>query len=117
MNFNKMLKNMFWQDLKTKIFGTKTADLCQCKNTRRRYPCNACASGCKRCDEKVHPELLIGLSLSLHDIQAVDGGDAAAKHEWEEEFTHYLPYIKDDDFWTSELYQKPYWTRWNMSCA
>lgn len=48
--------------------------------------------------KKVHPELLIGLSLSLHDIQAVDGGDAAAKHEWEEEFTHYLPYIKDDDF-------------------
>ena len=68
--------------------------------------------------KKVHPELLIGLSLSLHDIQAVDGGDAAAKHEWEEEFTHYLPYIKDDDFFgTSELYQKPYWTRWNMSCA
>lgn len=48
--------------------------------------------------KKVHPELLIGLSLSLHDIQAVNGGDEVARHEWEEEFTHYLPYIKEDDF-------------------
>ncbi len=44
------------------------------------------------------PHLKIGLSLSLHDIQAVRGGEKKAVKEWHEEFQHYLPYIKDDDF-------------------
>ena len=56
--------------------------------------------------KKVKPELKIGLSLSLHDIQAVDGGEEAARHEWEEEFTHYLPYIKDDDFFGLQNYTR-----------
>lgn len=44
------------------------------------------------------PHIRVGLTLSLHDIQALPGGEAAAAKEWDEEFTHYLPYIKDDDF-------------------
>ena len=28
------------------------------------------------------------------------------KHEWEEEFTHYLPYIKDDDFFGLQNYTR-----------
>ena len=47
---------------------------------------------------ELYPEIRVGLTLSLHDIQAVEGGEAAAVKEWDEEFTHYLPYIKDDDF-------------------
>ena len=46
----------------------------------------------------VKPSLLIGLTLSLHDIQILPGGETAADKEWEEDFSHYLPYIKDDDF-------------------
>ena len=46
----------------------------------------------------INPNLKIGITLSLHDIQALDGGEDYAKHLWEEEFTHYIPYIKDDDF-------------------
>ena len=44
------------------------------------------------------PGLKIGLSLSLHDMQPLKGGEKHAKKEWYEEFGHYLPYIKDDDF-------------------
>lgn len=44
------------------------------------------------------PQVKVGLTLSLHDIQAVDGGEERAKKEWEEEFLHYLPYIAEDDF-------------------
>lgn len=44
------------------------------------------------------PHLKIGLTLSLHDIQPVPGGEELAARYWEEEFTHYLPYIKKDDF-------------------
>ena len=47
------------------------------------------------------PHLKIGLSLSLHDLQAADDRPETIenlKNEWEEEFLHYLPYIKNDDF-------------------
>lgn len=47
---------------------------------------------------QVCPELKVGLTLSLHDFQPLPGGEAAAEKEWEQEFTHYLPYIQDDDF-------------------
>lgn len=44
------------------------------------------------------PHLKVGISLSLHDFQALPGGEANARLEWVEEFTHYLPYIHRDDF-------------------
>lgn len=44
------------------------------------------------------PHVKVGLTLSLHDIQALPGGEANAEKEWAEEFTHYLPAIGEDDF-------------------
>lgn len=44
------------------------------------------------------PHVKVGLTLSLHDVQAVPGGESLARHEWEDEFAHYLPYIAGDDF-------------------
>ena len=46
----------------------------------------------------LYPHLKIGLSLSLHDIQAEKGGAKNAAKEWNAEFGHYLPYIKEDDY-------------------
>ncbi len=43
-------------------------------------------------------DVKVGLTLSLHDIQAEPGGEAQAAAAWDEEFTHYLPYIEGDDF-------------------
>ncbi len=44
------------------------------------------------------PHVQVGLTLSLHDIQAQPGGEENAEKEWSEEFTHYLPAIEGDDF-------------------
>lgn len=44
------------------------------------------------------PHVRVGLTLSLHDIQAQPGGEENAGKEWAEEFTHYLPAIEGDDF-------------------
>ncbi len=44
------------------------------------------------------PNVKVGLTLSLHDIQWVPGGEQVAAAEWDEEFTHYLPALADDDF-------------------
>lgn len=54
----------------------------------------------------VKPDLQIGITLSLHDIQAQPGGEAEAEREWNEEFLHYLPYIKDDDFFGLQNYTR-----------
>ncbi len=44
------------------------------------------------------PHVKVGLTLSLHDIQALPGGEENAEKEWTAEFTHYLPAIAEDDF-------------------
>lgn len=44
------------------------------------------------------PQCKVGLTLSLHDIQALPGGEEPAQKDWDDEFTHYLPVIAGDDF-------------------
>ena len=48
--------------------------------------------------KELYPDLKVGITLSLHDLQAVEGGENAAAQRWADEFTHYLPYIQNDDF-------------------
>ncbi len=52
------------------------------------------------------PHLKVGVTLSLHDIQVATGGEELAEKEWEEEFLHYLPYIKNDDFFGVQNYTR-----------
>ncbi len=47
---------------------------------------------------RLAPHVKVGLTLSLHDVQPVRGGEKQAEKIWDEEFVHYLPYIRDDDF-------------------
>lgn len=44
------------------------------------------------------PHIKVGLTLSLHDIQPLPGGEEPAQKDWDDEFTHYLPAIEGDDF-------------------
>ncbi len=44
------------------------------------------------------PHLKVGLTLSLHDVQALPGGESRADAEWDTQFRHYLPAILQDDF-------------------
>ena len=54
----------------------------------------------------VKPDLKVGITLSLHDIQPQPGGEAMAQKEWDEEFLHYLPYIREDDFFGLQNYTR-----------
>lgn len=44
------------------------------------------------------PHIHVGLTLSLHDIQSLPGGEEFAQAAWYKEFLSYLPYIQNDDF-------------------
>lgn len=48
--------------------------------------------------KEVSPKTLVGLTLSLFDYQPVEGGEELCDKEWEDDFTHYLPALEDDDF-------------------
>lgn len=44
------------------------------------------------------PHLMVGITLSLHDFQALPGGEGYAQAEYEEELLHYLQHLLKDDF-------------------
>lgn len=54
----------------------------------------------------LNPNIKVGLTLSLFDYQAVDGGEEAAAKLWQEDFGMYLPYINSDDFLGIQNYSR-----------
>ena len=48
--------------------------------------------------KEICPDLKIGATFSLFDIQTEEGGEEAAEKAWRDDFSHYLPYLKKDDF-------------------
>lgn len=81
------------------IFGTPTPQTFQTQRTPEGDELILRAHAAARDGMKtVCPHLKVGLTLSLHDIQPQPDGEAEAARTWTEEFTHYLPYIQNDDF-------------------
>lgn len=60
----------------------------------------------RRAIKEKAPHIKVGLTLSLHDMQSGRLGARNARREWELEFGHYLPYIKDDDFLGVQNYSR-----------
>ena len=52
----------------------------------------------KEAIKALYPEIKVGITLSMHDLQALPGGEKFAEDAWDEEFRHYLPFIQGDDF-------------------
>ena len=108
MNFNSMMENMKAQKMENmEAFGTPEPQTFVSGRTPEGDILVMRAHlAAKEAMKQVKPSLQIGLSLSLHDIQAVPGGEENAAREWEEEFLHYLPYIKGDDFFGLQNYTR-----------
>ena len=108
MNFNDMMANMQKQkEENVEIFGTDTLQTFVSARTPEGDMLVIRAHQAARAAMKaVKPELQIGLTLSLHDIQAQEGGEETAAKEWVDEFTPYVPYIKEDDFFGLQNYSR-----------
>ena len=100
MNFQKMMENMrFAAAENAEVFGTPQPQIFVSSRTPAGDALVMRAHmAAKAAVKAIHPEIKVGLTLSLHDLQPLPGGEAAAKKAWDEEFTHYLPYIQNDDF-------------------
>lgn len=100
MNFEKLLASRrLGSEENRQVFGVETP---QCFTTPRTPRGDALIleahQAARAVIRELCPHIKVGLTLSLHDIQALPGGEAAARSKWEEEFTHYLPALAADDF-------------------
>lgn len=108
MNFNSMMENMKFQKMENmEAFNTTDpATFVSGCTPQGDLIVMKAHQAAKAAIKSVHPGLQVGLTLSLHDIQSVPGGEELAEKEWKEEFSHYLPYIKDDDFFGLQNYTR-----------
>lgn len=100
LNMEAMLENMKLQAAENAaVFGTPQP---HCFNLGGSAHSDLltmkCHQAAKAAIKALYPNIQVGLTLSLHDLQPVPGGEARAEAVWDEEFRHYLPYIEDDDF-------------------
>ena len=100
MNFAKMMENMKYAAVENAgVFGTPQPQIFVSSRTEQGDALVFRAhQAAKEAIKLLCPHIQVGITLSLHDLQALPGGEAFANKAWDEEFRHYLPFIQDDDF-------------------
>lgn len=94
------------------VFGTETPAFFLGARTKKGDEIICLAHKAARSElKKKNEKIKVGMTLSLHDIQYENGGEMTAESAWVKEFSHYLPYVADDDFigvqnYTRTLYGK-----------
>ena len=100
LNMEAMLENQKWLAQENEeVFGTPSPNCFNLGGSERsdRLVMEA-HQAARTAIRALFPHIQVGLSLSLHDLCPVSGGEERAEAIWTEEFLHYLPFIKDDDF-------------------
>lgn len=100
MNFEKMMENMKFAAMENaQIFGTPQPQIFVSSRTPEGDALVFRAHReAKEAIKALYPDMQVGITLSVHDLQALPGGEKFAEDAWDEEFKHYLPYIQEDDF-------------------
>ena len=100
MNFEKMMENMKYAAAENaQAFGTPQPQIFVSSRTPEGDALVFRAHReAKEAIKALYPDMQVGITLSMHDLQALPGGEKFAEDAWDEEFKHYLPYIQDDDF-------------------
>ena len=100
MNFEKMMENMKYAAAENaEVFGTPQPQIFVSSRTPAGDALVFRAhQAAKAAIKALYPNIQVGITLSMHDCQALPGGASFAEAAWDEEFRHYLPFIQDDDF-------------------
>ena len=100
MNFNTMMAKMAAKKAENKkFFGVEEPQTFVSARTAHGDELVMKAHmAARKAIHEICPDVKVGLSLSLHDVQWLPGGEENAKKAWDQDFSHYLYAIKDDDF-------------------
>ncbi len=100
MNFEKMMENAKFAAMENaQAFGTPQPQIFVSSRTPEGDALVFRAHReAKEAIKALYPDIKVGITLSMHDLQALPGGEKFAEDAWDEEFRHYLPFIQDDDF-------------------
>ena len=100
MNFNSMMENMRAKAGEyVTLFGTPDPKtFVSGRSEEEEDVVISSHIAAREAIKRIRPEIKVGLSLSLHDIQSLGGGEDNANEEWRKEFSIYIDAIKDDDF-------------------
>ena len=100
MNFEKMMENAKFAAMENaQAFGTPQPQIfVSARTTEGDILVMRAHQAAKAAIKAIRPEIHVGLTLSLHDLQPLPGGESFAEAAWDEEFRHYLPYIEGNDF-------------------
>ncbi len=100
MNFEKMMENAKFAAMENaQAFGTPQPQIfVSARTPEGDILVMRAHQAAKEAIKAIRPEIQVGLTLSLHDLQPLPGGESFAEAAWDEEFRHYLPYIVGDDF-------------------
>lgn len=119
MNFEKMMENMkFAAAENAQIFGTPQPQIFVSSRTPEGDQLVFRAhQAAKEAIKALYPNIKVGITLSMHDLQTLPGGEKFAEAAWDEEFRHYLPYIQGDDFLGVQNYTRTqYGTEGQLPC-
>ena len=119
MNFEKMMENMKFAAMENaQIFGTPQPQIFVSSRTPEGDALVFRAHReAKEAIKALYPDMQVGITLSMHDLQALPGGERFAEDAWDEEFKHYLPYIQEDDFLGVQNYTRTqYGPRGQLPC-
>ncbi len=108
MNFEKMMENRKFAAMENaQVFGTpQPQTFVSSRTTEGDALIFRAHQAAKAAIKALYPNIKVGITLSMHDLQALPGGEGFAEAAWEEEFRHYLPYIQDDDFLGAQNYTR-----------
>lgn len=100
MNFDKMMENMQNKAQENiELFGSSTPQtFVSAKSVAGDLLIMEAHMEARKVIKEMYPSIKVGITLSLHDIQPLDGGEEVAIKEWNDEFSHYIPFIENDDF-------------------
>ena len=100
MNFEKMMENMKYAAMENaQAFGIPQPQIFVSSRTPEGDALVFRAhQEAKAAIKALYPNIKVGITLSMHDLQALPGGESFEEAAWDEEFRHYLPYLQGDDF-------------------
>ena len=108
MNFDKIMENMQKKAMESaQVFGApKPETFVSARTTEGDLLVCKAHLAAREAIKELYPNIKVGITLSLHDIQSVPGGEKNAEKEWDDEFEHYLPFIEGDDFFGLQNYSR-----------